>query len=716
MKKRSIAILLVSCIALTSCFFNKNSSEQHLEYIPSNTVMLVQYKNTAALNQFFDGYSFKRNDAVSLYKKQQTIKSLLVHYPHIYTLLESAFKLTFSHPKITRGDLIKSWGIAEEGASSLYLYGALPVLCIDITSKEHTEKHIKAIIKKSNWKPQLKSFNQQIVRVWPLTKDKYQTKKAKLLLAMAVHEKQLVMTLIDPRETPATQKQKLGFTKIKDSIANSKVIPAMAKRHGLITEYTGFINVKTLIETAIKPLSTPFGQGIATHLPDYSKRYMLYKNQMPNICKKDLDRIMPTPPRLVFGYKKVDIQNTVATIQTDVIIDTNNSIIHTALTHLNGHIPEHVFSHNNIVSYGDGLNSDGTYQAVKALSLYFSQQTFTCPALIKLQKNLAALSFSPDVLRKLLGFNKYKKGAGASLYNVSFNENNEPSQVSALISNALAAPEKATHFRLVSLDLKIPEIAQPLTRKPQVIDLPSKVKNMTARLQHTNIFAYGYTGDVPQEDINLLNNDVLHKKDIAFMMVDLKKSGDFISRLSLKNVLSKKLFSDQVLFRKEFVSCKKSIQTLDKINNFNDLSGSLSLYIKASSKGLHSRLTQTFSRPQNPYRFEGGEYSAVMMYDNCNQQIYGDMVLEKNGLGEAIFYDKTKQCELVVQEFAWIRNYTNIVFSYTDIKSRKTCDQPFKQSDIMSNQCIVLNEKKTSFDCLYQPESRDYKIVRFKIK
>ncbi len=38
------------------------------------------------------------------------------------------------------------------------------------------------------------------------------------------------------------------------------------------------------------------------------------------------------------------------------------------------------------------------------------------------------------------------------------------------------------------------------------------------------------------------------------------------------------------------------------------------------------------------------------------------------------------------------------------MESRETCGQLFKQSEVVTNKCIVLNEKDVPFDYLYNPK------------
>ncbi len=687
MFKRTLVATALCALTTSMAACSKTDSSKaanHLDAVPADTIMLVHSKNTKALSEFMTDYPMV-NTPTDIAMFAKGLDTVLADTPKASLFFKSLARHIFSDGNYTYGSLMSGLDISQNGFLSLYFHGAAPVIRTDLNSNTMVDKVLTNAITESGWQPREVTIGGATVKLWDFpTKDKTQNT---LSFAVLNHNNQLTMTLLSQNDSAEEQQQKLGLAKVANPINKTDKLANLAKKHNLLTDNLGFIDIQGIAKGIITPEQSAFGKDVLSMLPQEAKAK--FTSAVDKACHTDYNAIFASIPTLALGYKSLNIKGDTLHSNAAMNLEITNTNVTAALSQLNGHVPSHVYNYDNsIISFGMGLNLENLTTSVTSLWTQFTQAPFTCPTLVQAQNQAKAQS--PAMIAIAVGMVQSVKGMGVSIYDVFVGPDMQPQKLESLISIASSSPQSLTALTgMIPLPglqgLQIPADGSPV--EISVPGVPPKIKTFAAI---KGKFITVYTGEKGKKAADALATETLISKDMLAMSADYSK----LSGLVNQNMHLMSMIPGQSCLQR--AELKQSLAGLDMtmvVSNNVDTDA-----FNTSIKGKMNKYVAIKTA------LKGG-FTLSDFNNRCIPTVIGRYEFNADGTGSEINSSNDNACNLVETNFNWTQKGSVLTFVSSSNKERFSCDQPLSDAPAFTESCYMLNQTEKGFDCVFKADS-----------
>jgi len=678
----ALCALTTSMVACSKT--DSSNAANHLDAVPADTIMLLHSKNTQALAEFMADYPLVNNPSdLAMFSKG--LDTILVDNPKASTFFKSLARHIFSEGDYTYGSLISGLDISQSGFLSLYFHGAAPVIRTDLNSHAAVDKILTSAITESGWQPREITMGDAKVKLWDFpTKDKTQNT---LSFAVLNHNNQLTMTLLSQNDSAQEQQQKLGLASVANPISKTDKLANLAKKHNLLTNNLGFIDIEGIAKGIITPNQSAFGKDILSMLPQEAKAK--FTGAVDKACHTDYNAIFASIPTLAMGHTSLDITGDTLTYDAAINLEITNSQVTSALSQLNGHVPSHVYNYDDsIVSFGMGINLENLTPSVTSLWTQFTQAPFTCPTLVQAQEQAKAQS--PAMIAMAVGMVQSIKGMGVSIYDVFVGPDMQPQKLESLISIASSSPQSLTALTgMIPLPglqgLQIPSDGSPV--EISVPGVPPKIKTFAAIKGQ---FITVYTGEKGKQAAGALASETLANKDMLAMSFNYSELSSLVN---------------QNMHLMSMVPGQSCLERAELKQAFASLDGAAVISNNMDDDAFNTRIKVKMNKYNAVKTALKGGFTLSDFDNRCIPTVIGRYEFNADGTGSEINASNDNECNLTETNFNWTQKGSVLTFVSNSNKERFSCDQPLKEADAFSESCYMLNQTEKSFDCVFKADT-----------
>ncbi|MBD1556579.1 hypothetical protein HC752_06485 [Vibrio sp. S9_S30] len=369
-----------------------------------------------------------------------------------------AYKAAFGAP-----DTIKSY---------VYLVGLAPVFKFDVTNEQAFWATFDKIEKDSDFKHVAKKVGDIAYRSYSMVEE---NNEIKLEFIVAVHQGIATITLDSPDfgET-SPLKLALGVEAPAQSVAQADIINKMLATHPeLGKDSVGYLDHQQFATG----FTTTDGNLLAKHV---AKINALIKTEDPSSenpfaaiqseqCKTEIAGIAANWPRTVFGATL----NENSTMDLDMLVESNNSVVLEALKSIRGFIPALSSMQNSALSLGLGIDVNKLAPALNTIWQDSLAIQYTCAPLAEMQAGLRQAN--PAMIGMAAGFVNGLKGVSLNLFDYGFGEGEYGEELNMLdASVSISADSPIALFQAAQMmdpslsQIQIPEDGTPVEVPPQL--------------------------------------------------------------------------------------------------------------------------------------------------------------------------------------------------------------------------------------------------------
>ncbi len=307
---RLLSLLLIStCLIFTACSKKEKASEyEHLQYIPANTPYVfvnlkplpedLQEKFSESYEEIISVYSRIAKSAYADYVEKAEADSEIgveIDDEDIWDnkwikAIQKEFSDGFSL------ETLENYGIDKKSTYSLYGHGVLPVLRLRLTDPKLFSKGIERI--ESYAEDEIPELTVDGMQVWAIGDTESDIEKGELIIALS--DKDLIVTLLPPESTTAMLEQLIGHTKPKDALSSTDKINNLMSQKKYLPESLGYIDFQQILNRFTQE-PTGLDKEFLAQFDEFNDA----RNELSDVCKAELQKVVQTVPRLVYGLTEI---------------------------------------------------------------------------------------------------------------------------------------------------------------------------------------------------------------------------------------------------------------------------------------------------------------------------------------------------------------------------------------------------------------------------
>lgn len=310
----SRSIRLTSLLLLTTCLFfaacgKKNSSKyEHLQYIPADSPYVfinlkplpedLQEKFSESYGEIFNVYSRIAKNAYADYVERAKANNEIgieIEGDDFWDnkwikALQKEFDGEFSFKSFEK------FGITKKSTYAVYGNGVLPVMRLSLSDTKLFSKAIERIEAYADDKiPQLTVDGMQ---VWTISDSTSEKDNGELIFAL--NDKDLILTFLPPESTTKMLEQLIGHTKPEVALSSTDTINKLMSEKNYLPESLGYIDFQQILNRFIQE-PTGLDKEFLGQFDEYAEK----RNELSEVCKSELQEMVKTMPRLVYGLTEV---------------------------------------------------------------------------------------------------------------------------------------------------------------------------------------------------------------------------------------------------------------------------------------------------------------------------------------------------------------------------------------------------------------------------
>ncbi|MBS3796723.1 hypothetical protein [Pseudoalteromonas sp. BDTF-M6] len=416
----------------------------------------------------------------------------------------------------------KIWGFGSELRYLTYAVGLMPVARIELAEPQTFIATLKEAADKAGL-----NYQEETLANTAYTRFILEAKQGQSLeLITSVQGQWLTLTLSSDMITSDDDLAlALATKKPANSLAGTGRLQAYAKKYDWDGSSVNFIDNKALVSALVAEKPSRLGTMIDTFIAKAGKEDALDALRTPG-CKKDLPAIATKFPAVVWGTSDLEVTNSYANFDADVIFESSDSDLLGTLATLRGFIPQHVTQADAaILSLGYGIDVSKVGSLTNTLWSSFTQAEFECEPLLMAQEQ--AQGANPMAIAMATGMFAGVKGVSVTINDLELDLTNphapDIKEFSGLVT--LSADDPMTLINTAKS--LVPELAQ--VTIPSDGSAVSVSELLEMGMEHdldVKLAVKGnhitlYTGEQAQQQAGALQNQALEANGLLGMTVNL---------------------------------------------------------------------------------------------------------------------------------------------------------------------------------------------------
>ncbi|TCK08446.1 hypothetical protein [Marinobacterium mangrovicola] len=693
MKKLTIPVLLFfAVVAAGSWLWQSGAADKSLEaYVPADTVVYFGGTPDEQVTERMLDYPISAIDPVQLEQLLEEIgETPETSVPGENVL--RALLLDFAAQSSSYRQLFAHYGIDLAGDSAFYTHGVFPVLRMHLADQAAFDGVWAGISSESGVEPATEVRGDVSLKRWRLTP----ADSADYVdLVVAQQESLATITFFSSLDSEGAEAERLGLQAPEQSLASSGEVAQLNKDQGFSGSFSGFVHLKRLAEGLLQVGDSRLSRDLAA-LSQRADRPNPLTADLEPVCRNEIVGLVDSVPRLVFGYQSVSAEGDSVDISMRSLLEMKSEAVTGILTSLRGHLPSHV-NGDQMAGLATGIDMDALVPALTKLWSLAGEATYQCPQLQQMQQQMA--STNPALLGVVTGMAQGIKGAGLSIYDLSFSQaSGLPESVDFLFSIATANPEL-----LISLfnTTAVPQSSGRLPKLPvdgamTEVDLGFLSPGLTAQLGKQGQHLVIYSGDQAAEAVQGLAQEGLEPNGLMAMSFDYPRIADWIDTLP-----------DSLLSQASGVNSDACMAH-----------ARIRQAVRSQPMRLHYRTdieqgglvgdTQMQMLPATAAELTAddlaGRYEVRDLNQNCGQPpMIGEESINADGSGSYTEFDPTGQCQTLTYAYSWEKVGGQLRFDIADGQFRDSCDEDWVELEPHAARCDLL-PAEGGFDCIYTDE------------
>ncbi len=315
---RLLSLLLLSaCLFFTACGKkDKSASEyEHLQYIPADSPYVfvnlkplpedLQEKFSKSYGEIINVYSSIAKNAYADYVERAKNNSEIgveIDGNDIWDnkwvkAIQKEFGGEFSL------DSFEKLGITKKSTYAIYGNGVLPVMRLRLSDTKLFSKTIERI--ESYAEEEIPELTVEGMQVWSISDKTSEENKGELVFAL--NDKDLIITFLPPESTTQMLEQLIGHTKPEVALSSTDSINNLMSEKNYLPESLGYIDFQQVLNRFIQEPT-----GLDKEFLGQFESFAEQRADLSDVCKAELQDIVKTMPRLVYGLTEVSSKRLVA--------------------------------------------------------------------------------------------------------------------------------------------------------------------------------------------------------------------------------------------------------------------------------------------------------------------------------------------------------------------------------------------------------------------
>ena len=308
---RLLSLLLISvCLTFAACSKkDKAASEyEHLQYIPADSPYVfvnlkplpedLQEKFSESYSEIINVYSRLAKDAYSDYMERSKANSEIgveikghdVWDNKWVKAMQKEFSDGFSL------ESLKKLGITKKSTYAIYGNGVLPVMRLSLSDTKLFSKTIERI--ESYAEDEIPELTVDGMRVWAIGDKKSEEEQGELIVALS--DKDLIITFLPPESTTAMLEQLVGHTKPDLALSSTDTINNLMQKKNYLAESLGYIDFQQILNRFTQE-PTGLDKEFLAQFEEFAEN----RDELSDVCKSELQGMVQTMPRLVYGLTEI---------------------------------------------------------------------------------------------------------------------------------------------------------------------------------------------------------------------------------------------------------------------------------------------------------------------------------------------------------------------------------------------------------------------------
>lgn len=663
------------------------SNQQLLEYVPADTVYYFGGVNSKEVAEFMHNYK-----VVGMTPSQTAVWLELLNKQSeqgskIASQLLYLFNAVIDNTDGTLADVAQYFGTDPSGSFAFYSDGIVPVLRIPVVDSVKFFGRLDEATNSSGVSFSEANLDEVTVKYWTVTEAQAEPV---VKLAIAEMGNTLVMSFVSDKDDDAVVKQRLGIVKPAQSLAGSGEIRDLQKKYQYSDDMVFIVNFLRLAEGFFDSANSSFGKSLMHYLG--TEKSEALSSELSDACKADYLSIVKKVPRLVGGYRELDIRDKKMNIAMHSVLEVKNTKVLNELTKLRGHVPLHTqSSKDKMLAMGVGLNLDNAVPAMMAIWNDFISAEFTCEQLVEAQDN--ARQKNPAMAGMVLGMVQGLKGLGFSLYGLELDTATmQAKTVSALFSAAAEDPQ--TLAAMAGMMPMLQGISIPDDGSEVDIPLPMLPANIQIKAAIKGKHLVVYTGDAAKQDLDKMKNEGIEENGLIGFALDYRKLGQAMDEMmALGSIADPSMALNPQ-------SCDANLEIREA---FAAMQVDFSMLTDVQPEGF----VTTGAGSMDQYRWIDpemvGEYKIETPDYTCQWQDIGVDKMRADGTGVFEQKDPDGECVIYSSNYTWKKTGMRLWIETQDGKSRDHCDAEWKDEKPEQQNCFIFAATKSGFQCKFDP-------------
>ena len=584
--------------------------------------------------------------------------------------------------------LNQHYGLSSKNEFALYLDGITPVVHLAVKSPNAIRDILIQLSTDSGVNYQAETWKNTPVFIWDL----FPERDAKF--AVVFEKKRVTLGFYLGTDNEERKFKRLGLVAEDDSVATSNSIADIQDKYQFADAMQGYLNFVELARVGIQPGQNSFGV-------DYQVIDSNLSTPLSEVCQLESLALVESMPRLVMGYDEIKTRGSQVSLQASTILEMKNTSIITELNKLNGHLSDLSMNQKGqIFSVALGLDVEQLSPVVTQLWTQFLNSEFECEKLVELQttaeaSNPAAIAIAAAMAQGL-------QGISLSVFDLDISDiETLDYSLDALVTLSSAKPAL-----LAGLLANIPQLkgiqppsngdAIPLTS----LGLPeNQTPSMAIRGDHLTLFV----GETSRRMANELMDEKLNHQGLFGMSFDYAKLYDLLA----VSLMETPEFTREM----DATSCA---QVYSSIFPLSSMDATATINGRFSSHGFVSGMAlELLNVNKNVSASIVGDYKLEQLIDGCIWNQIGEESLKNDGSGSYSVSDSAGQCLVYGSDYQWSQTGARIKFDIIHSESRESCDQEFIPDDVSNYDCVIVDQNRAGFSCMFSYDDGYQEIYRY---
>lgn len=653
------------------------------QFVPADTVFYMGGRVDKAMYDFMAEYpvmAFSASERATLHElKAEIVKEDSPQARFIQYLIDDYSK----HNDGSYQQFVDYLGLAGEGEYAFYLHGLVPVLNTAVKDRSKLINLLKTAAAESGLSYQEQTMDSATVLTWELGEFKPQ-------LMVATTETSAILSFAMPEDQQQLLRERLGLTPVAAPFTDRE--QQLRQQYGYTEDMVVQLSLDELAKGLFKADGSSLAADIDRYIPQQVFNDAIAGKEKLQDCKTDILGLVANAPRMVMGYRSMQIDGQELQAKTHGIWEIKNAQVMEALKQLQGTIPQHVLtSSDKLASLGMAMDMAQLAPAVTSLWESFTSADFSCNELVQAQQEVG--QFSPMMLGMVTGMAQGLKGLGVSIFDLKVaTEAAQPIELDAALSVETTNPAG-----LLSLLQLVPELAGlkiPLdgSEVPLALPLPFDL-GLKAAVKGEHVVVY--SGEKGQATMSALATETLTANGLGF-------ASAFNYRKAASMIDDANLFSLMGAGDEDSSSCIEAYAFIDQMRSV-DMELNYRNYV--SDQGLAFSMDLLMAKPETQTNNMNvvGRWQTAFLDETCQWLPAGIETISAEGTGRYVEKDSAQQCELYHYEYIWRQRGKQVAMTDTQpTQFRDSCADSWQTEDNKATYyCEMMNITDNSFQCLY---------------